>query len=57
VLRRTTIALGALWGILAVMIVWQLPTPSRPLVVVSLFFPVYYFLLSFYLQSRRDAAR
>jgi phosphatidylcholine synthase len=57
VLRRTTIALGALWGILAVMIVWQLPTPSRPLVLVSLFFPIYYFLLSFYLQSRRDAAR
>jgi phosphatidylcholine synthase len=57
VLRRTTITFGALWGLLAIMIVWQLPAPSRPLVLVSLFFPIYYFLLSFYLQARRAAAR
>jgi phosphatidylcholine synthase len=53
VLRGLTLALGAVWAVLVLVAVWQLPAPSRPLVAVSLFFPIYYFLLSFYLQSRR----
>jgi len=53
VLRRLTVALGSIWALLTLVITWQLPAPSRPLVLVSLFFPIYYLLLSFYLQSRR----
>ncbi len=57
VLRRLTIALGSIWALLALVITWQLPAPPKPLVLVSLFFPIYYLLLSFYLQSRRDSVR
>lgn len=57
VLRRLTIALGSIWALLALVITWQLPAPSKPLVLVSLFFPIYYLFLSFYLQSRRDSVR
>ena len=53
VLRGPTVALGSVWALLVLVATWQLPAPSRPLVLVSLFFPIYYFLLSFYLQSRR----
>jgi phosphatidylcholine synthase len=55
VLRRTTIALGVVWAVMALLITWQLPTPSRTLVLASLFYPLYYFVLSFYLDSRRSA--
>jgi phosphatidylcholine synthase len=55
VLRGLTLVFGSMWAGLVLVAVWQLPTPSRPLVVVSLFFPIYYFLLSFYLQARRAA--
>jgi phosphatidylcholine synthase len=53
VLRLTTVALGLVWGVMVLMIVWQLPSPSRPLVLASFLFPVYYFGLSFYLHARR----
>jgi phosphatidylcholine synthase len=55
VLRGVTVVLGSIWAVLVLAATWQLPDPSRPLVLVSLFFPIYYFLLSFYLQSRRVA--
>jgi phosphatidylcholine synthase len=57
VLRGVTVALGSVWAVLVLAATWQLPAPSRPIVVVSLFFPIYYFLLSFYLQSRRVSVR
>jgi phosphatidylcholine synthase len=53
VLRGVTIALGSIWAVLVLAATWQLPTPSRPLVLLSLFFPIYYFMLSYYLQARR----
>jgi phosphatidylcholine synthase len=53
VLRGMTIALGAVWALLVLVITWQLPAPSKPLVWVSLFFPLYYLILSFYLHARR----
>lgn len=52
-LRRTTITLCALWGVMLIAIVMQLPDVSRPLLIGSLFFPVYYLVLSFVLQARR----
>ena len=57
VLRGLTLALGSVWAVLVLAAVWQMPTPFRPLVLVSLFFPIYYLVLSFYLQSRRVSAR
>lgn len=55
VLRRTTIVLGGIWAVMVILITWQLPTPSRTLVLASLFYPIYYVALSFYLDSRRAA--
>jgi phosphatidylcholine synthase len=52
-LRGLTLALGVIWGLMMGVAVWQLPTPDRTLVWVSLFFPVYYTVLSLYLHSRR----
>jgi len=57
VLRRLTIMLGSTWALLTLVLTWQLPAPSRPLVLVSLFFPIYYLGLSFYLQSRRGQTK
>jgi phosphatidylcholine synthase len=53
VLRGPTIALGLLWAIMMGVVTWQLPVVSRPLLIGSLFFPVYYTVLSFVLHARR----
>lgn len=53
-LRRTTLALSAVWTVLLVLIVLQLPVVSRPLLIGSLFFPVYYIVLSLVLHVRRS---
>lgn len=45
-LRRTTLALGAGWGLLVLWSVWRLPDTTGPWLTVSLAFPVYYFCLS-----------
>jgi phosphatidylcholine synthase len=52
-LRPLTLSLGALWGLLLVIALARMPSPSPPLVFASLAFPVYYFALSGYLQLRR----
>jgi phosphatidylcholine synthase len=53
VLRGLTIALGAVWGgMMLAMIAWMPDVPGA-LVIVSLFFPVYYAVLSFMLDARR----
>jgi phosphatidylcholine synthase len=49
VLRGPTIALGVLWGILVVMMIYYLPAPPVLLVVASLLFPAYYTVLSLWL--------
>jgi phosphatidylcholine synthase len=51
--RMLTLALAAIWGIMILMLIVQLPAPSRPLAWASLFFPVYYTGLSLVLHSRR----
>ena len=52
VLRRLTNALGVVWGVLIGVMLWQYPAISRPVLLASLVFPVYYFGLSFVLQAR-----
>lgn len=53
VLRGPTIALGLAWAVMVMAIVWQLPVVSPALLIGSLFFPVYYTVLSFVLHARR----
>ncbi len=53
VLRGPTIALGLAWALMMVAITVQLPVVSPALLIGSLFFPVYYTVLSFVLHARR----
>jgi len=55
ILPRTTNLLGAVWGAMGIAILWQYPQVSRPLVLASLAFPVYYFALSFVVHARTPA--
>ena len=52
VARRTTHVLGVLWGVCVVILLAQLPAPSHALAWASLFFPLYYFAVSFHLHFR-----
>ena len=54
--RAPTIALGALWGVLMITMLWQMPEISRPIFWASLVFPTYYFVLSLVLDVRRRRA-
>ncbi len=53
VLRGPTNVLGAIWGVLIGVMLWQYPGISPPVLWASLVFPVYYFGLSLVLQTRR----
>jgi phosphatidylcholine synthase len=44
--QKTTYILGVVWAVLVFIVVAQMPTPSRDLALVSLFFPAYYVALS-----------
>ena len=55
VLRGLTIVLGLLWAAMMLTIILALPDVSPTLLIVSLFFPVYYFVLSVVLHNRRKA--
>jgi len=57
VLLRTTNALGVLWAAMMLSVLWMLPDVPRSLLIVSLFFPVYYTVVSFWLHFSRPAAR
>ena len=54
-LSAVTNGLGAVWGLLLAWITWRLPDVDGPWIALSLVFPVYYFLLSLWLdrQSRQ----
>jgi phosphatidylcholine synthase len=54
--QRATVALGAVWTIALVAIIWRLPQVPRALVWVSLLYPVYYFTLSLVLHAQRTAS-
>ncbi len=51
-LRWLTITLGSAWGIALIHILLNLSTAPHWLVVTSLAFPIYYFLLSLYLHTK-----
>jgi phosphatidylcholine synthase len=53
ILQGPTNILGAVWALMMLAITWLLPDPPRALVAASLFFPVYYVVLSLYLNARR----
>jgi phosphatidylcholine synthase len=57
VLRGLTIALGLLWSLMVVAIVLTLPDPPPLLVAASLFFPIYYVVLSLFLNASRARHR
>jgi phosphatidylcholine synthase len=57
VLRTLTIVLGAIWGAMVVAIVLMLPNAPRALILVSLFYPVYYTVLSLVLHAGRRRQR
>ncbi|MBI4525043.1 MAG: CDP-diacylglycerol O-phosphatidyltransferase [Deltaproteobacteria bacterium] len=53
-LRGLTVALGIIWGIMLVIIIYLLPQPPSYLVFGSLLFPAYYFILSFWLETQKN---
>ena len=53
-LRGLTTALGAVWALMLVAIILAMPDVPMALLLGSLYFPVYYTVLSFVLQSRRS---
>jgi phosphatidylcholine synthase len=53
VLRGLTIALCAAWGAVVLLMILMLPDVPAGLIVVSLFFPAYYVVLSLVLNARR----
>jgi phosphatidylcholine synthase len=54
--QKLTLALSAVWSVLLLAIVWQLPVASRAVVIASLAFPVYYLGLSIWLHVQRRRA-
>jgi phosphatidylcholine synthase len=52
VLMWPTNILGAIWGVLMVVMLWSYPAVSQPVFLVSLAFPIYYVVLSLLLQTR-----
>ena len=54
-LRGMTLTLGAIWGVMVLAIVLALPDVHPALILASLIFPAYYFVLSAVLQVRRRA--
>ena len=52
-LRPLTLALGAVWTLAFVALIWRLPDPPSWLVWVSLVYPAYYIALSLWLTMRR----
>jgi phosphatidylcholine synthase len=54
VLRGVTIALGAVWAVMMVAIILAIPEVPQMLVMASLFFPLYYAVLSIVLHRRRS---
>lgn len=53
VLRGLTVGLACVWGAMLLAMVLAMPEVPRWWWIGSLFFPVYYFMLSFALQARR----
>jgi len=56
-LRPLTIGLGLVWGVLGLLTLAALPERAVGLAAASLFYPVYYTLLSFYIQATTATIR
>lgn len=54
--RALTNALGVLWGLAVLWIIYDLPQPSQILILASLLFPFYYAVLSLWLAVRRSSS-
>jgi phosphatidylcholine synthase len=52
-LQVPTLVLGTMWAALFAWMIWRLPATDGPWTMISLMFPVYYVLLSLWLQFRR----
>ncbi len=55
--RVPTIALGIVWGVVMLVMLWQYPAVSRPLFWISLAYPVYYVVLSIAVSRKRRGRR
>jgi phosphatidylcholine synthase len=55
-LRPLTLALGGVWMVVFVLLIWRLPAPPPALVWGSLAYPAYYLALSLWLTARRPSA-
>ncbi|GIW40184.1 MAG: phosphatidylcholine synthase [Candidatus Binatia bacterium] len=55
--RRTTYLLGSAWGALMLFVLYELPAVPRPVVLISLFFPAYYVVLSLWVHFRAPSVR
>jgi phosphatidylcholine synthase len=53
--RRSSIGLGALWGVVLLYAIWTLPEPPQILLWASLAYPAYYCVVSFWLQATARA--
>ena len=51
--RTMTVALGLVWGVMLLVMVWQLPVISAALFWASLIFPAYYVVLSLAIGARQ----
>lgn len=56
-MRSWTVGLGIVWAVAVAMILLRLPERATTLATVSLAYPLYYSLLSFYLQWRGIGSR
>lgn len=54
--RALTNVLGGLWVMTLLLLLWQFPTPSGWLMIGSLYYPLYYTALSFYLHATQPAS-
>jgi len=54
--RLLTIALGLIWGVMLLVMLWELPVVSPLLLWGSLLFPIYYVVLSLIVGRKRRAA-
>ena len=54
--RTLTMALGVIWSVLMVSMLWQMPSVARPIFWASLLFPLYYVVLSLALDAQRRKA-
>ena len=52
-LKVPTLALGSMWAALFAWMIWRLPAVDGPWTIISLVFPIYYVVLSLWLQFRR----